>query len=87
LFKSSTEFKTVVVVDIVDLFLALFVPAAQVGDFFTQVECTQEETNHEPSSNQCGGVGVLSGISVPNLVLGKSQGFSGVNTRRSHNNG
>lgn len=86
MFESSAEFKTVVVVDIVDLFLALFVPAAQVGDFFTQVECTQEETNSEPSGNQSGGVGVLSGIGVPNLSLGKSQGLSGINTGRSHNN-
>jgi len=69
---------------IIDLVLALFVPAAQVSDFFAQIEGAKEEANHEPSCRQSGGIGVLSLVSIPNLVLTNSKAFSRVDTWRSH---
>jgi hypothetical protein len=69
LLESSTEFKSVIVVDIVDFVLALLVPAAQVGDLFSQVEGAEEEPEHEPSKGQGSSIDVLSFVGIPNLSL------------------
>jgi len=87
LLESSTEFESVVVLDIVDLVLALFVPAAQVGDLLAQVEGTEEEANHEPSGGQCSGINVLGLVGIPNLALTDGHAFSRVVAGRSHNYG